>query len=380
MLPQNMMEKLKHIDPAVLTEVVRQDQKSPTFEILDWTVERLSDKGIINPDGLFRFKGQGRDETGTRDWSVALKIIKDAGTEEDTRNMWYWKRELLAVQSGLLASLPGPVTAPRFYTVAEQEGSGWLWQELIIADSTNENWTTDQFAFAAREIGRFNGAYLVGVPLPDFPWLCQGHARTWSSLPPDGTWANPFVSRVFSNHMRERVLRLWNERERFYIGLERLPQIFSHFDFHPRNLFIRSREDNQQELVAVDWAMCGYGPLGGDLYPLIGASALVFELESSAMPEVEIAVFEAYLSGLNDAGWHGDPALARLGYTAWLALWLGVTMPGLIAVWTSDNLLPRVPEVFGRSPEQFASDLVPICEFALDRADEARLLMDRLMM
>lgn len=41
-------------DPTLLTAIVRQDQRDPHFELLDWEVELLSDKGIINPGGLVR--------------------------------------------------------------------------------------------------------------------------------------------------------------------------------------------------------------------------------------------------------------------------------------------------------------------------------------
>jgi hypothetical protein len=96
-MSEDMLATLQAIDPAVLTEVVRQDQRSPTFEILDWNVKRLSDKGVINPDGLFLFSGQGRDEQDTRPWSVVLKILKKPDEEQDMREIFYWKRELLAV-------------------------------------------------------------------------------------------------------------------------------------------------------------------------------------------------------------------------------------------------------------------------------------------
>jgi hypothetical protein len=52
-----MLEKrlgeLRRIDPAVLLEVVRQDKRCPSYELLDWTVSRLSDRGLANPEGLF---------------------------------------------------------------------------------------------------------------------------------------------------------------------------------------------------------------------------------------------------------------------------------------------------------------------------------------
>src|SRR5258705_9068092 len=124
-MPEDMLETLRAIDPAILVDVVRQDQRSSTFEILDWTVKRLSDKGIINPDGLFLFSGQGHDERGVRAWSVVLKSLKGSKDDPDIGHIFYWKRELLLIQSGLMANLPNPVVVPRFYAATEREDGAW---------------------------------------------------------------------------------------------------------------------------------------------------------------------------------------------------------------------------------------------------------------
>jgi hypothetical protein len=49
----DVLETLKNIDPALLNQVVRQAQRSPDFEISEWSVRRLSDKGVFNPEGLW---------------------------------------------------------------------------------------------------------------------------------------------------------------------------------------------------------------------------------------------------------------------------------------------------------------------------------------
>ena len=60
-MSQDMLEQLQGVDIRMLTEVVRQDQRSLAFDIGEWHVHRLSSQGIVNPDGLFRFSGNGRD-------------------------------------------------------------------------------------------------------------------------------------------------------------------------------------------------------------------------------------------------------------------------------------------------------------------------------
>jgi hypothetical protein len=376
-MPEDMLGTLQAIDPMLLAGVVRQDQLSTAFEITEWTVKRLSDKGMINPDGLFLFSGEGYDERGTRSWSVVLKYLKDPGEEQNAEDVHYWKRETLLIQTGLLASLPHSIARPRFYGTTEREGSVWVWMEHIV--QSKPHWTIDQYVFAARQIGRFNAACLTLNPMPDYPWLCKGHLRKWleHETRVNAFWESPFANQTFS-HLRERWAKLWGERERFLNTLDRLPQVFSHFDLHRYNLMIRQQESNQEEVVALDWAICGYGALGGDAYALIIATTTLFEVEPAALPELEAAVFPAYLEGLQDAGWQGNPELARLGYTAWTALWQAAAAPVLVALWNSDSRHHHALQLAGRSPEAFAAGYVMIYEFALDRADEARQLMDRL--
>src|SRR5258708_11124176 len=133
---------------------------------------------------------------------------------------------------------------------------------------------------------------------------------------------------------------------------------------------IHQQESNREEVVAMDWAICGYGALGGDLYALIIATTTLFEVEPAALPELDTAVFSAYLEGLQDAGWQGNPELARLGYTAWTALWQAAAAPVLVALWNSDNMQPPALQLAGPSPEAFAAGHVMTYKFALVPAAE----------
>lgn len=375
-MSEDMLETLRAIDPAILTDVVRQDQQSSTFEILDWAVKRLSDKGIINPDGLFLFTGQGRDEQGERLWSVVLKILKGSHDDPNIRHMFYWKREFMLVQSGLLSNLPRPVVVPRFYAATEHENGAWLWMEYIV-ESVNRRWTTEQYTFAARQVGRFSAECLKLQPLPDYPWLSNRHLRDWLGISADiEDRDNPFVIKAFSSQLLERVTKLWDDSERFLNILDRLPQVFSHFDYQRRNLFIRQTAPNREELVVIDWALCGYGALGAELFSLLGDNMIVFEEEAEAMPELEAAAFPVYLEGLRDGGWTDNPEWVRLAYTTETALYLAAAAPALVTYWTSHST--DALKSFGRTPGEVASGWAEMCEFGLERGDEARQLMDKL--
>jgi hypothetical protein len=373
-----MLEQLRAIDPAVLLDVVRQDQRDPDFVILDWTVDILSDKGAANPEGLWRFSGHGQSAHGIRPWSVALKILKDPGDVVEPWHLWYWKREYLARESGLLAQLPGYVVPPRSYGASDHADNAWLWMELI-SDTTGGPWGLDEFAFAARQLGRLNASYVTGTPLPSHSWLATNHIATWTStFPPDTAWTNPLVQRSFSAHTRARVMELWEERASFLALLERLPQAFSHFDYKRSNLFIRGASENDQELVAVDWGDCGVGPLGGDLTRLVGASTFFRDWDASLLADLDRVAFAAYVEGLREQGWPGDAKLVRLAYAAWLALDWGCTTPNVVALCTEDDSRAGIRRVFGCEPEEMTAGLVALCEFALERAEEARQLRARL--
>src|SRR5215216_5502132 len=118
-MTEELLTQLKAIDLGVLTDFIRQDRHSSLFEVTTRSVQRLSDKGVINPDGLWLFSGKGYDASGSQSWSIVLKILHRQDQEPPLSDMWYWKRELLLAQSGLLARLLGPVKAPRVYQAEE---------------------------------------------------------------------------------------------------------------------------------------------------------------------------------------------------------------------------------------------------------------------
>jgi hypothetical protein len=299
---EDLLVKLKAIDPSILTDVVRQDRHNPSFEITNWTVRRLSDKGIINPDGLWLFSGDGYDGERSGTWSVVLKILQRPEKEAPLSDLWYWKRELLWMQSGLMQRLPGPVKGPRFYRGEETPDGAWLWQEYVENRRVNP-WTLDDYAFAAHQLGCWNGAYLRGKPLPAEPWFARRHYRSWyTEADPEKDLQFVLNQRYVIGESRKRYEQLWADREMFYNVLEILPQTFSHFDSQRRNLIIRKGNDERDELVLVDWAICGFGPLGAELYALVGMSGALMEYAPSLLPQFEAAAFPTYKPGLNDTG------------------------------------------------------------------------------
>jgi phosphotransferase family enzyme len=374
----DVLEKLRAIDPKILTNVVRQDLNNPAFEITEWTVQRLSDKGIANPDGLWLFSGWGNNGKATESWSAVLKILKREEQDLPPSDLWYWKREFLLAQSGLTQNLPRQVKAPRFYDCEEMPESAWLWMEHIETHDP-VRWALDDYAFAAYQLGQWNSVYLTGASLPDGNWLARQHYRTWLGwMNYEKDWKNPLNQKYVSEYVRERYDRLWNEREQFYEVLERLPQVFSHFDCHRKNLGIRLSKEQEKELIILDWAQCGIGAIGTELNWLVGMSSALLEWPPSELPALDTAAFQSYIQGLQEAGWSGDIDIVRLGYVTMLAVFIGLIFPGFARAWCSPENREFALQILGSAEEELFLKGLPMLNYALDCADEARALMQEL--
>jgi hypothetical protein len=320
------------MDPATLSQLARRALQSETVELLDWEVSPLG-SGFGNPTslGLYRVSGRGQDGGRIVPWSLALKAMQspanagraDIGVEQDHWN--YWKREILAYQSTLLGDLPGGFLAPRFMGANEQPGDvGWLWLE-DIRDFAQAVWSLDDLRTAARHLGQFNGAYLAGRALPEGAWLSRGLIRPWCRdfgpvvVGPlerleqaDGPFA--LLHELAPASQVAAFVRCIRTPEPLLSALERLPQTLCHHDANPNNLLIRSADRERGQIVAADWQMVGYGPIGEDAGQFLTTS-LSLNLVAG-WQELDAALFESYVSGLHEAGWRGDTRQARFGCVA----------------------------------------------------------------
>jgi hypothetical protein len=377
-MPTDRLQTLAALDLTRLTEIVRRVLESPGFEIGSWNVRQLSSDGMVNPEGLFVFSGDGYDEHGRHPWSVVLKTLQSSTPEPDPSDAWHWKREYWAMESGLLDRLPGPLVPPRCYAVEEQPDGAWIWMQHIF-DSSPRRWGIREFVFAAEQLGRTTGAWLSSGIKLDYPWLARGLARTWSEgfAPGEEVWANEYVDQAWSSNMRARLMAVWTERARLNAALERLPQTFAHFDSQRRNLMIRARPDGEDELVAVDWAWCGMGPVGADVAILVGNSMILVEADPGAGAQLDEAAFPAYVKGLRATGWDGNVDEVRLAYAATNALFCGVTAPSMLSFITHPDRTARAKENFGLDVAGFVEHTVQMGAFGVELGEEALRLMNQ---
>jgi hypothetical protein len=298
----------------------------------------------------------------------------------------YWKREFVVYQSGALDGLLTGVAAPRCYDATEELGRGrvWLWLEAL-ADRYDRHWGSAQYGAIAYQFGLFNGAYLAGRPIPEYPWLSQDVLRDWTEAWRVGaeerlaeTQSDPLVRRGFSAATVERLLRLLDHSAQFYAGLDRLPKTLAHLDTVQANLFVRRGADGRDQAVAIDWANLGREAVGVEMNSLVGMSA--FENgEVANLHDLSALVFRRYLDGLTAAGWQADEPLVRFGYTAGVALCAGSVLSRYCLAPQLDNASATAQSLFHCSLEELMDRVAAVLSYTLDLADEARALLPSVM-
>jgi hypothetical protein len=311
----------QEVNQAYLTDLVRKALDRPGLQVTDWKAQALHG-GVEWDSAVFRVTGQANDGNESLPWSLVLKVIRPSEKANDPQGIWYWKREVLAYQSGLLHNLPGgDVTAPACHGVEERpDGSIWLWMEAV-QDDVPCPWSMEQYAMAARRLGRFNGSYLSGQPFPDQPWVTRHWLRMYTEHAEAGidfarsNPDHPVVQHMFPGITLAQILAAWDEHEFILKKLEALPQVFCHQDAFRRNLFARGGKT-----IAIDWSYLGIAPLGTELVALVAASLGFREIPAEKVLELDRQCFEGYLQGLREAGWQGDPKLVRKGYALGLMM------------------------------------------------------------
>jgi len=324
---------LHSINESKMSAIARQALQRENFRIQGWRARKLGGGvGNLASLGLYRFEGIGVDRNEWCDWSIILIIIHSPrnfghmnfGEGVDPAQWNYWKRELLLYQSGLLESLPEGLLAPQCYAAEEIQGNlGGIWLE-DITDSFSGDWPLYRYALTARHLGRLNGAYISRRQLPSFPWLSTGRTRQWLSAFPwqDFPWEHPRVCQQFPSPGTNSFRRMLQDHPRFLARLDQLPHTLSHGDTYPTNFKSRRLNRNQEQTVAMDWALAGIEPIGADLGQLVFGTSR--KLRGYKLHDISQMLFTSYLNGLQDSGCRIDPQLVRFGYVTSAAFRVGL--------------------------------------------------------
>ncbi|MDQ3553820.1 MAG: aminoglycoside phosphotransferase family protein [Chloroflexota bacterium] len=371
------------LDEALLTRIAQRALDAPEATLLDYGVLPLDYDAYLPGRVVARVTGHAAVGGRRKPWSAILKWT-DSPATTPTAPIERARREALAYRSGLLDATGG-LGVPRAYEIdLAEDGHVALWLEHIPA-TDDQQWPLEMYATAAYALGRFNGTFLV-QPLPDHSWLVTDWAARQSE-PLDMAVALAEIARRASDDRARRALgedigqraaHMLEDQPRFIADLARLPQTLCHHDAARSNLIARSRGDGATEMVAIDWESTGHGAVGAEIATLVSASLRKGDFPADRAAELDATVVDAYLAGLRDAGWSGDPRFVRLGYAMSLALRCWFVRD------TLRNLTDAEPGVrFGRAPDVPAGDVlrafVLVSRFLLDRTDEARALAATLL-
>lgn len=320
--------ELIRVDPVYLADLLSHAWERAPVQLGAWDVQRITG-GLDYTSSVHRLHGVAVVDGADTNWSLIVKVVRPDPQFDDPQEYRYWKREMLAYRSGLLKDLPGQFAAPRCYAIQEQpDGSAWIWLEEV-QDELDHPWPIERYAQVARHLGRFNGAYLAGHPLPDDVWLTHNWLRNYlRRAAPMVDWvlqnpAHPVVRRALPGLALPLTLAFWDERARILAALDALPQTFCHQDAFGRNLFYRDAPKEGDlfdevsevaEVVALDWGYAGIAPVGAELAPLIAMAMSLAKFPSSQARELDRACFEGYLEGLREAGWEPDVRQVRAGF------------------------------------------------------------------
>ena len=195
-------------------------------------------------------------------------------------------------------------------------------------------WSLADYHDIALRLGRLNGGWLTGRAPPTYGWL----SRNWhSAIVPAlaDTFANldrlletPLARTALPFDAKEEIEAIWNDRALFQDALAKLPRTLCHTDAFRRNILHRD-----DDIVLLDWALASIGGTGEDLVCLVALSLYYDSFSADCADQLDKTVFAGYIEGLRQAGWPGDPKLARLGFTC------GMVLRGLAGVKQDIELL-----------------------------------------
>lgn len=278
--------------------------------------------------GIFRLHGLVKLHNEYKALCVILKIIKPDTAEKDSfEHHNYWRREALVFESGVLRELPDSISATESYLVEEQQdGTIWLWMEYVKGEYAN---TVEQFSYIARQLGRFNGAYVTEIKMvPDHEWICRAWLKSWTT-----------ASRMYAPNIEAYASRLTTKNEQstwaWYKdilrnidsaieSLQQLPRVLAHQDLSQMNMLLVRNEESQSQLFLIDWQFMSISGIGEDLGKLFGVNLSLGIIPPDQYIRFQNSVFNAYLEGLRDMGWQGDARLVRYGFclsTALRSVW-----------------------------------------------------------
>ena len=265
--------------------------------------------------GIFHLHGFVTIKNEQLPWSIILKVIKPDSTEkEEPLHHNYWRREALVFESKLLDDLPDSIQAAKSYLIEEQQdGTIWLWMERVKGQYADSQ---EQFDFIARQLGRFNGTYLMEKEIPNQEWICRGWLKSWTTA---SRMYAPSPENYLHRLHRDNVRSIWSwfqgfnkQVENNLSSLERLPRVLAHQDLSQMNMLIVKNDFETDRLVLIDWQFMSISGVGEDLAKMFGVNMSLGIIPPERYGAFQNSLFNAYIAGLKDMGWQGDEGTGEI--------------------------------------------------------------------
>ena len=299
----------EELGAATIEPAVRAMSGKPGAAVLTFDARQV-EYPSVSPEArqLVRIEGTARDGLDEFPWSLVLKAFRhpedpEPAVDEPT-HYEYWQREPLFFESALSTDLPLGLTAVRCHGVDRRsEDEIWIWLDRLI-DEHRGAWPTDRFVHAAHDLGRFGGAYAAGRTLPSAPWLASTRSVQEQYSIVHSSIRTPVLHALEAQRGEERKA-FGAKRERlalrdaflrqgaFLEAIEAAPRTLCHNDTMVPNLFSRASSAGTSDTVAIDWALVGVGPLGGDVAQLVAGSACFFRAPVDDLDRRDRETFEA---------------------------------------------------------------------------------------
>jgi hypothetical protein len=233
-------------------------------------------------------------------------------TSDDPAHWNYWRREALAYQTGLAATVyaDAGITVPALIdTRVRSDGGVDLWL-ADMGGTDGFGWPVNRLARFAYELGAAQARWASRVPGTSWlsrrwlaHYLTEGMGPMVSTEPAD--WDHPSVA-VWPAQVRRRLRQLWADRHRMVALAEAAERTLCHLDVWPANLM-----DDAGRSVLLDWSFTGDGAVGEDVANLIVDSFTDGLMDVALLPELAGQAVDRYLDGLRDGGWSGSADSVR---------------------------------------------------------------------
>ncbi|MEO4055044.1 hypothetical protein AAFN87_16715 [Solibacillus sp. CAU 1738] len=222
--------------------------------IKKWTVDSITSKSLnFTTAGVYRIHGFANILEKEIPWSLVLKIIQPEHVEKNNpQHHNYWKREALVNQSDILTNLPSVINTPKCYKVEDQlDGSVWIWMEEI-KENNDRLWSESEYAFVARQLGIFNGTYIMDQTIPEKSWICRHWLSSWikssKQYSCDATIYYPQI------HLSKNFEDIWNSYmilneniDKHLYTLSNLPRVLAHQDLSKQNMYIHTDSKSEKK-------------------------------------------------------------------------------------------------------------------------------------